>query len=176
MLFHWVYDEAVYLTLLLVAAFAIWAFRTLKKQRKFVRIPLRILAVALISLDCLVFCLVLFFQSLTSTSRTEMVYSPDSRKAAQVTDFDYGATGGDTDVDLYSYWGIKKENIVMGTWKVVERKEVRWLSDRELLITYDGRFGQMPHCENAGSVVVKCIPAVLSSNAKEQADTPAPSH
>ena len=174
--FHWVYDVAIYLALLLVAAFVFWAFRALKNQRKSVRIPLRILAVAFIALDCLVFCLLLFVRSLTATPRTEMVYSPDRRRAVQVSDFDEGALGGDTVVDLYSYWGIKKENIVMGTWKIVERKDIHWLSDRELLITYDDRFGEMPRCENAKSVVVNCTPAALSSNAKEQANVPALSH
>ncbi|MGB8031464.1 MAG: hypothetical protein WCF30_17570 [Terracidiphilus sp.] len=166
--FHWLYNVAVYFVILSVVAIGFWAFRSVKRQRRSLRIPLRILSVAVISLGSLAFCLLLFI-GLIAISRTTMVYSPDRRHAVQITDFDEGAVGGDTVVDLYSYWGLKKESVLSGTWKIVERKDLRWVGNNELLITYDGRFGQMPECNNAKAVVVNCVPAALSPNAQEQA-------
>jgi hypothetical protein len=85
-------------------------------------------------------------------------YSADRKFALRVTDFDYGATGGQSEVEIYTLFGLRQDTIYFGDWKQVEPRDVQWVGAREVNIFYhgsepprtcNGAFGVVVHCEQA---------------------------
>ncbi len=77
----------------------------------------------------------------------------------RIENLDGGALGGTTSVGLYSLEGLMKEEVLTGEWNIVEQKDLHWDGNGHLLITYDGRWGNIPTCYRARSIEVNCIPA-----------------
>jgi hypothetical protein len=57
-------------------------------------------------------------------------------------------------VKLFSYRGFKSDVVFSGEWKAVEAANLRWVSDSELEISYEGK---VQRCMSANNVRVRCI-------------------
>lgn len=88
-------------------------------------------------------------------SYSPLIYSPTGTFAARIELDDYGATGGDESVDLFWARGLMQSTVFAGDWGTVEPSDVRWKSDSELLISYDGR---VYNCKSTSAVKVTCSP------------------
>jgi hypothetical protein len=64
------------------------------------------------------------------------IYSSSSKMAVRITDYDFGATGGETSVELFWDLGFSEQALYSGGWKSVMPSDVRWKSDKELIISY----------------------------------------
>jgi hypothetical protein len=131
----------------------IWAFRAVRTRRPLIRLP-----VCFVSVLVVIFGLVagLFFGlGSLSNLKSAPIYSPDHKHAIQVEDLDYGATGGDTLVVLYSAQGLLTDVIFSGEWKVVDAKDVRWFGNTAVRITYRAS-PYSATCQGARGIAVKC--------------------
>jgi len=130
--------------------FGIWVVR---KKRWPVRIPVRILS-ALVALCGVFFWLILLvFPSPRFYSAA--VYSPNQKSAARIDDYNASGLGGaDTSVELFTFHGLKRDVVYFGEWKSVGTNGLRWKSDSELEILYDG-----PNCacKSTQRVLVRCV-------------------
>lgn len=97
----------------------------------------------------------------TSTTNSNPIFSPDHKSAVRVIVDDAGALGGDTAVDVYTNHGFKNGTILAGDWKIVEAKDIHWLSNTEILIEYDATSGShQPDCKRFNDIHVICQPLV----------------
>ena len=131
----------------------VWVFAAVRLQKVLVRLPVRFGAVVLV-----VFGLVagLFFGlGSLSNSNSAPIYSPDHKHAIRVEDLDYGATGGDTLVLLYSAHGFLMDVIFSGEWKVVEAKDVQWFGNTAARIKYRASPFKAS-CQGARGISVRC--------------------
>jgi len=88
-------------------------------------------------------------------SYSEPIYSPDHLRAVRVRVSDLGATGGGTNVEVYSLHGLRSDLVFSGNWRTVDSWNVHWIGNDELQIThYDPAPG---YCRDAGSIRVKCV-------------------
>lgn len=92
-------------------------------------------------------------------THAEPIYSPDRKHVLVIRDWDAGALGGGTTVDLYSYDGLLEQSIVGGEWKVVERQNARWTSNTEVLLGYEKIYERVPACSSTKAVHVVCVPS-----------------
>lgn len=134
-------------------AFGIWLFRTVRTKRAIIRISVRTLSVVLIALNSLAVCIIGCGALLTTISAP--IYSPDRGHALRVEDHDEGAVGGETNVDLYSKFGMHQDTIFSSEWRSAEPKDISWLNDHEILIQYHAPV--LPNtCASAQNVTVHC--------------------
>ncbi len=151
MFFAWEYVRVLGgLTLILIGSVAaVWKAQS---RRKLIAIPIYVsgTVVGLLAAGFL------FLFSLTVGCHTYSVplYSPNRKIAARVWDFDQGAIGGHSDVELYSSHGFVTDLVFDGQWKTVVPKDVRWVSDNDLEIHFE--YGT-PFCEGTKYVKVHCI-------------------
>jgi hypothetical protein len=145
----------VYCVLLLLLALSLWAFYVVRKKSLIVQLPVRILSVVVFGLTSL---LTLGIGSCEfSNIRSTPIYSRDRKRALRIYDYDFGATGGATDVLLFSDYGLRSEEVFEGNWKAAVPRDVHWVSDHEVEILYEPSYGP-PKCTNGSQVTIHCYP------------------
>lgn len=149
----------------MLIALSIWGYSAMRDRRgSSVWLLARIAAVGGMLLSS---CLLLFIgwgMLWTVTSCSKPIFSPDHKRAARVTDEDAGALGGDTAVKIFTNYGFYNGTILTGDWKIVEAKDIHWLNNSELLITYPVTTGDnQPHCKDFGDIRVICKSIVMSN-------------
>lgn len=150
-----------YCVLLLLIFSSIWAFRLVRTKHLLVRIPVRILSLAVFGLASLMTLSIVSCEF--SNTRSTPIYSPDHRRALRIYDYDAGATGGGTEVLLFSDYGLRSETVFDGNWKAAEPKGVHWVNDHEVEILYEPSYSP-PRCMSIEYVTIRCQPA--SANLK----------
>jgi hypothetical protein len=134
-------------------------YRSMKTVRSiYLRLSARFLASGLVAFGSL---LLLFFAGCGGPggANSNPIFSPDHRYAVRVSDFDYGATGGDTSVSVFGDYGFRNATVLYGPWKIVRAKDIRWKSNSEVLIQFQPNTAyDPPNCKNLGSVKVTCVP------------------
>jgi hypothetical protein len=138
---------------LLIIALPVFGFWAVRNKRRPVRIPVRILA-ALIALSGVFFGLIMF--ALPSPRfYSAAVYSPSRRTAVRIEDYNASGFGGaDTSVELFTFHGLKRDTVYFGEYKSVGANDLRWKSDSELEIYYDG---PTCDCNSTRRVLIRCI-------------------
>jgi hypothetical protein len=141
--------------LLLIIGIGIVGFWLVRKKKSFVRIPVRFLSVSLALSGVLASLLIVFVSLLPGNEYSVPVYSPNGKMAARISDYNASGLGGaDSSVELFSYRGFKSDVVFSGEWKSVEAADLRWVSDSELEISYEGN---VQRCTSANNVRVHCI-------------------
>jgi hypothetical protein len=142
----------VYAVLLAILLASGGVIRAARKWRKSLRVtatilswPFAVLAILLLGLEFLV--------SGCETNAPPM-YSPDHLKAARVETDDEGATGGNSQVVIFSNHGFTSAEVYWGEWKSVDAQDINWISNSELQITHDE---PMYVCKSTSTVVVRCV-------------------
>jgi len=139
---------------LLVIALPVFSFWVVRNKRWPVRIPVRILS-ALIEL-CGVFFWLILFALPWPHFYSPAVYSPNRKTAARIDDYNASGFGGaDTSVELFTFHGLKQDIVYFGEFKSLGATDLRWKSDSELEIYYDG---PTCDCKSAQGVLVRCVP------------------
>jgi hypothetical protein len=139
------------LELLIVAgaSLCIWSVR---KKRWFVRFPIQLLLglslFAMLFVDMIV-------STLPGNTYSEPVYSPNRKMAARIIEYDASGLGGaDDTVELFTAHGFRSDVVFFGGFKSVRAQNLRWKSDSELEISYEGT----PfHCTSTRRVKVLCF-------------------
>jgi hypothetical protein len=147
------------LALLLIAGGVI-GFRSARKLRwRTARFGIRLMCMPLAGAGTLLGLLLLLSTFSGCESISAPIYSPSLRAAVRVENFDYGATGGDTSVEVYWARGFRDAEVFSGAWKAVEPADVHWISESELRIDYraDGATDEH-HCRSTAAVKIVCSP------------------
>jgi hypothetical protein len=129
-----------------------WLFWIVKSRRTLIRVPVRIgslFLVPLIAIAGLLIGLVSF------SGNSEPIYSPDRNHAIRVEDMDEGGTGGEATAVLFSEHGLRWDTIFVGEWKGVEAKDIHWISNDTVLISYYSQQGPYV-CASARGIAVRC--------------------
>jgi hypothetical protein len=143
---------------LLVTGLAIYG---LNRARKIRFLFARICAILPCTLIALLgsFASLVVLASLGCQNHSALIYSPSGKIAARISDFDAGATGGDTTVTLHWAGGFRSQTVYWGGWKSVGSSDIRWKSDSELTINYDSDYGALERpCSSTPQVTVSCVP------------------
>lgn len=131
------------------ASLGIWAVR---KKRWFIRFPIQfLLAVslfALLAIETLV-------SALPGNTYSEPVYSPNRKMAARIVEYDASGLGGaDDTVEVFAAHGFSSDAVFFGEFKSVRAQNIRWKSDSELEISYQGA---LHNCTSSRRVKVLCF-------------------
>ena len=131
-----------------VASFGFWLVR---KQGWFIRGPVRLIS-AVIALWGIWSLLVAGGGHKYSVP----VYSPSRRMAARIDRYDAGELEGPTfdSVKIFSSHGFSSDVVFSGPWGSAEPTSMRWKSDSELEINYQGTAHL---CASTIHVQVRCI-------------------
>lgn len=132
-----------------------WAFRCVRSKRKSIRVAVRVVSIAVIGLSSLLTVILLMLESFGSTTWSPPIYSPDHKRAIRIADYDEGALGGDTAVELYSNRGLLSETVFYGSWDTVKPEDVHWDDNSNVTISYavDARDAD---CSGSKSIQVHC--------------------
>src|SRR5258708_23353326 len=95
----------VYFVLLLLLSFSLWAYRVVKRNARVFQVPVRIVSIIVFGLTSLMTIMIASCEF--SNSKSTPIYSQDHKRALRIYDYDYGATGGETEVFLFSYYGLR---------------------------------------------------------------------
>lgn len=140
--------------LLMVVAVSGWFFYTVRGKRVFIRVPVRVASVVIVAVSFAVLAF-LGWGVIVTRKISAPMYSPGRSHSIRVEDHDEGAVGGETNVDLYSSFGLHKDTVFSSEWKSTEPKDIRWVNDHEVLIQYHAPVQPMT-CVGAQDVVVHC--------------------
>jgi hypothetical protein len=131
------------------------SFYKVRTMRALIRIPTRIVSILTSFLSFVAMSLALLVLVSGCNSHLEPLLSPSGDKAARVETDDEGATGGHSwVVAVYSHHGFSVHTVMYGTWRGVDRDDLRWIGDSALEIKYDG---PDPSCSDTSEVHVICI-------------------
>jgi hypothetical protein len=149
----------IVLCLVAVLSGSIWIFRVFKGRRTAVRLPLQAGASLFAFSSAVLLFAVGCVELTTSEECSDPIYSPDRTHAVVVRSWDAGPIGGNaTYLDLYSYGGVREEDIGGGDFESIVASDIKWKSNEELTITYDGSYGIKPICESTATIRVTCAP------------------
>jgi hypothetical protein len=137
------------LAILALAALAYWLVR---RQGRLLRLTMRTLSLGLALVGSLIAALGVLPMGCLSYSKP--IYSPGGMEAARLRIADEGALGGGNTVEITSHYGLRHDDVFLGDWASVEPKDIRWLSDSELTISYTR---ELVSCSSTASVKVHCI-------------------
>ena len=146
----WGIERLCLLVLIVVtASLIIWSVR---KKGWFVRFPIQL--VLGLFLFALLF-LVVLVSSLPGNTYSEPVYSPDRKMAARIVEYNASGLGGAEDtVKVFTAHGLSSDVVFFGEFRSVKAQNIRWKSDSELEISYEGT----PHqCTSTRRVKVLCF-------------------
>jgi hypothetical protein len=122
--------------LLLVVAIASLSIWSVRKKRWFVRVPIQLL------LGLPLFALLFFVtlvSSLPGNSYSEPIYSPNRKMAVRIIEYNASGFGGaDDTVKVFKAHGFISDVVFFGEFKSVSTHNIRWKSDSELEISYEG--------------------------------------
>lgn len=145
---------AVFSILLIFVASALIGFKFAGRVKlSLLRRSLRLICVLLGLLSSFVAVLFAAVQGCETHSHSSMIYSPSGKTAARIDMDDAGAIGGSASVELFWAHGFRQAMVFSGDWGTVEPSDIRWESDSELLISYDGTIDS---CHSTNSVKVTC--------------------
>ena len=138
-------------SLLIVAAasLGIWSVR---KKRWFVRSPIQLLLgaslFAFLAIETIVW-------TLPGNTYSEPIYSPSRKTAARIVEYDASGLGGaDDTIEVFGDHGFSSDAVFFGDFKSVRAQNIRWKSDSELEISYEGT----PYsCTSTRRVKVLCF-------------------
>jgi hypothetical protein len=141
----------------LVMLMLIWTLSAIfiglvRKTNKWIRRPVRVilsLVVAVLGLS-----IALLTLPTGCFSESKLIYSPDRSKAARIFVSDEGALGGSSTISVFWNHGLSTKAIFSGSWKSAEEKDIEWISNDELRISY---VGYMNLCQSAANVKVQCV-------------------
>lgn len=140
---------SVLLLIVATASLCIWSVR---KKRWFVRFPIQLLLALLLFA---VLFLVTTVSSLPGNTYSEAVYSPNRKMAARIVEYNASGLGGaDDTVKLFTAHGFSSDVVFLGEFKSVKAQNIRWKSDSEVEISYQGTLYQ---CTSTRSVKVLCF-------------------
>jgi hypothetical protein len=136
---------------LLMMAVGVFGFWLVREQRWLVRGPAR-----LISGLVILWGMYSFLVAGGGYKYSVPVYSPSQKIAARIDRYDPGELGGPTfdAVKVFSSHGFTSDVVFSGQWESVEPKGIRWKSDSELEISYQGTEYL---CASTLHVRVRCI-------------------
>jgi hypothetical protein len=146
----WVVERLCIVALVvLIASASIWSVR---KKRWFVRFPIQFLSgLSLLAL----FSLLALLLSLASNTYSEPIYSPNRKMAVRITEYNASGLGGaDDTVKLFTAHGFRSDVVFFGAFNSVKIRNLRWKSDSELEISYEGT---QCRCTSTRSVKVLCV-------------------
>jgi hypothetical protein len=137
--------------LLLIGA-AILAFRSVLGKKVWFRLTVQLLSV-LVVLGSL-FSLLFYWRMPNPWTYSAPIYSPNHKMAVRVAEYNASGFGGaDTSVELFDCHGLFSKVVFLGEWKSVETSNIRWKSDSELEVLYQGT----PYrCTSTPRVMVRC--------------------
>jgi hypothetical protein len=122
---------------LLLIGSAVLAFRSVLYKKAWFRLPVQLLS-GLVALGSL-FSLLFYWVMPNPWTYSAPIYSPNHRMAARVAEYNASGFGGaDTSVELFNYHGLFSNVVFLGEWKSVEASNIRWKSDSELDVFYQG--------------------------------------
>jgi hypothetical protein len=99
--------------------------------------------------------LVTLVSTLPGNTYSEPVYSPNGKMAARVIEYNASGLGGaDDTVKLFTAHGLSSDVVFFGKLKSVKAQNIRWKSDSELEISYEGTPYQ---CTSTRRVKVLCL-------------------
>ena len=130
------------------------AFYGVRRRRSLIRVPTRIASLLTCLLSFVAMSLVLLSLVLGCNSHSRPLVSPSGDRAARVETDDEGATGGGSGVSIYSHHGFSVHGVMYGTYRGVDRDDLRWIGDSTLEIKYRGT---LQFCSDAVGVHVICI-------------------
>jgi len=113
---------------------SIWGFRKIQPQRAFVRIPVRISTGLFVAMSFVLMSM--YGCTEAATTHSNALYSPDRSQTIRSDDYDAGALGGWTSIYVYANHGLTSHRIYSGSWKSAEIKDISWLNNSEILISY----------------------------------------
>jgi hypothetical protein len=124
----------IVLLMVAVGAFGFWLVR---KKKWPIRVPLRIVS-ALVALagafGVAVLC-ALNWGPLNPNTYSTPLYSPNGKMAARIHEYNASGFGGaDSSVELFTARGFRSGAAFSGEYQSV--KQIRWIDDRHLLISY----------------------------------------
>jgi hypothetical protein len=138
--------------LLLIAATASLSIWSARKKRWFVRFPIQLLLG--LSLFALL-VLVTLVSTLPGNTYSEPIYSPNRKMAARIVEYNAsGLSGADDTVKLFTAHGFSSDVVFFGEFNSVKAQNIRWKSDPELEISYEGTPYQ---CTSTRRVKVLCF-------------------
>jgi hypothetical protein len=147
---EWWFVKQCFVGLLMMAVgvFGLWFVR---KQRWLVRGPAR-----LISGLVILWGMYGFLVAGGGHKYSVPIYSPSQKTAARIDRYDPGELGGPTfdAVKVFSSHGITSDVVFSGQWESVEPMDIRWKSDSELEINYQGSANL---CASTPHLRVRCI-------------------
>jgi hypothetical protein len=133
---------------------AVAAFYGVRMRRSLIRVTGRIVSLLTCLLSFVAMSFVLFGHIAGCNSHSEPVLSPSGHRAARVETDDEGATGGGSGVAIYSHHGFSVHTVMYGTYRGVNRDDLRWIGDSTLEITHEGT---IQFCSDTSAVHVICI-------------------
>jgi hypothetical protein len=138
--------------LLLTVATATLIISSVRKKRWFIRFPIQLFLG--LSLFALLF-LVTVVSTLPGNIYSEPVYSPNRKMAARIVEYNASGLGGaDDTVKIFAAHGFSSDVVFLGEFKLVRTQNIRWKSNSELEISYEGT----PHqCTSTRRVKVACF-------------------
>lgn len=149
---EWRFWGLVLISLLVVTASILGLRHAGLIERRITRWSLRLLCIPMCLLGTLF--TVFLLAGLGCESHSAPVYSPSGKEAARVESIDGGATGGNTSVEIFWMHGFGQANVFTGDWYAVGAQDIRWLSDSDLVISYDGLTGS---CYSTTHIKITCI-------------------
>jgi hypothetical protein len=140
---------AVMIAVLIASCCGWWLVRN---RRKSIRVAVIILSSPVAILTGLF--LALQVSALGCLTYSTAVYSPDHSTAARVRTDDEGATGGNSQVELFWNHGLSSKDVYLGGWKSVDVKDLKWESNSTLVVQHDL---PMYACESSPGIRVTCL-------------------
>ena len=93
--------------------------------------------------------------TLPGNTYSEPVYSPNRKMAARIVEYDASGLGGaDDTVRVFAAHGFSSDVVYFGEFESVRAQNIRWKSDSELEISYEGT---LYHCTSTRRVKVLCF-------------------
>jgi hypothetical protein len=138
-------------------AFGIWLFGIRVQKSSISSIAVRAFAIFFLLVG--IFGVSVWSYIVFTTHKSTPIYSPDHRRAARIEGLDDDRSF----VIVYSGFGFGSRMVFLGGWTQAEAKKIRWVSDHELAIEYDGP-SPPALCKSGGGVSVRCEPVLSQSN------------
>jgi hypothetical protein len=159
-------QASVYGVIVAVLLGSIWLFRKVRSTTPRLRILIQICSALVAGVSLLLLLMFLGVELMSKSTNSELLYSPDRKFALRVESETSGALGGDTDILLYSHHGMASHRIYVGEFWSVRLEDIRWVNNRELLISYPMSPSDRPPYECGGTfgdIKVQCAPNMHSS-------------
>jgi hypothetical protein len=147
---------------LAMIALGVFACQLVRRKEPLLRLTTRTLSIGVVLVGTLV--VVFWVGSIGYRTYSAPIYSPNGKSAARIRTAGTGGIGSANIVELRSLHGFREDDVFDAGWGAIEPKDVRWLSDSELMITYHGYPDGPDWCSGTPAVKVRCINADKSAH------------